>query len=48
MGFNKPGSQGEALFIQFYSQVENSWEALISLVHAANPNHSVTQSAGLN
>lgn len=48
VGFNKPGSQGETLFIQFGSQVGNSWEALVSLVHAANPNHSVTQCAGLN
>lgn len=46
--FNKPGSQGETLFTQFDSQVGNSWEALVSLVHAANPNHSVTQCAGLN
>lgn len=48
VGFNKPGSQGETLFIQFGSQVESSWETLVSLVHAANPNHSVTQCAGIN
>lgn len=29
-GFNKPGSEGEALFTQ--SKVENGWEALVSLL----------------
>lgn len=48
VGFNKPGSQSETQFTQFGPQVENSWEALVSLVHAANPNHSVTQCAGLH
>ncbi len=47
VGFNKHGSQGETLFIQFRSQVANSWEAVVSLVHAAKPNYSVTQCAGL-
>lgn len=42
VGFNKPGSQGETQFTQFGSQVENSWEALVSLVHAVNPNRNVT------
>ena len=31
--FNKPGSQGETQCTLFGSQVDNSWEALVSLVH---------------